>query len=405
MDMKAPVSLSNAPAPKAEAPARTSANSQSESSDFDRQLSRQMERAEPKKTAAETDKAEKNQQLSDKAEVQESVDGEAESSATEGFRIVDEYFLEAGDGDQTIELAEAEEGSLVATELVEEGGSPLLMEQEKEQIMPLAGNDLPRKIQSENIINKDQPVKINLEETPEQLPQKTSRTLNKQPALAEVLSEEIIEKRPEVEYKPELKIQRTNDNQQTRPGINIATLAAAASLQQNVPQVTASAAINMQPVTAAEGFTSTLASSSGIAAAVQSPNWSQGLTEKVSWMMQGNIQTAELKLNPAHLGPLEVKLSIQDDRASVAFVTGHAQVKEAIDVAMPRLREMLEQQGLDLVDVDVSQYSDTKDEQADGAGQGTDGDGSGSADADQQTALLHESVINVNVDQGLSIFV
>jgi flagellar hook-length control protein FliK len=392
MDMKSPVSLSNTRAPKAEAPIKADNNSQSESSDFDRHLSQQIEKAEPKKAPSETHKTEENQVYKEDTDVQQSSETEAGSIVVEGQQIVDEYFLAA---DET-------GAELPVSDSTEEAINPLLIEPEKEQIMPLVGNVLPREAQAEKVTNKDQPLKINLEENSNQ----TSRNTSKQPLLAEVLADDTKEKRPNVEFKAEVKTQQiVSNNQQVKPGINIATLAAAASVQQHVPQATTSATIHMQSVTAGEGFTSSPTLSGGIAAAVQSPNWSRGLTERVSWMMQGNMQTAELKLNPAHLGPLEVKLSIQDDKASITFVTGHAQVKEAIDTAMPRLREMLEQQGLDLTDVDVSQYSDAKDEQADTSEQNENMNGAGVSDAEQQAAALHESMINVNVNQGLSIFV
>jgi len=70
---------------------------------------------------------------------------------------------------------------------------------------------------------------------------------------------------------------------------------------------------------------------------------------------------------------------------------------------MPRLREMLEQQGLDLADVDVSQYSDAKDDQEDGHDQNEITTDTTQPDSGQ-AASAHESIINIDVDQGLSIF-
>ena len=99
--------------------------------------------------------------------------------------------------------------------------------------------------------------------------------------------------------------------------------------------------------------------SSSISASIQSPQWGQQMTEQVSVMLRGGVQQAEIKLNPANLGPMEIKLSLNDDQASVSFVAQHAPVRDALDAALPRLREMLEEQGLNLADVDVS----TQDEQ------------------------------------------
>ena len=95
-----------------------------------------------------------------------------------------------------------------------------------------------------------------------------------------------------------------------------------------------------------------------ITANLQSPEWSRQMTDQVSFMVKGGFQQADIKLNPAHLGPMEIKLSIKDDQASVSFVSQHAVVRDVIDAAMPRLRDMLEQQGINLADVDVSAQSE-----------------------------------------------
>lgn len=86
---------------------------------------------------------------------------------------------------------------------------------------------------------------------------------------------------------------------------------------------------------------------------VTDPAWKDGLADKVVWMLGRNQMSAELRLNPANLGPMEIKLSMDQDQASISFLTQHAAVKEAIDQAIPRLREMLDQQNIDLMDVNV----------------------------------------------------
>ncbi|MFA7238743.1 MAG: flagellar hook-length control protein FliK [Sulfuricellaceae bacterium] len=84
-----------------------------------------------------------------------------------------------------------------------------------------------------------------------------------------------------------------------------------------------------------------------IAAPVGSPGWGNALADKVTWMSnsQGN-QVAELHLNPPHLGPLEVQLTITNDQASAVFVSPHPAVRDAIEAAMPRLRDMLADSGI-----------------------------------------------------------
>lgn len=87
------------------------------------------------------------------------------------------------------------------------------------------------------------------------------------------------------------------------------------------------------------------------------PAWSQDLGERVLWMVGQGRQTAELRLNPAHLGPLEVRINLSQDQASVQFLSHQASVREAVESALPKLKEMLGAQQLDLREVSVTPHS------------------------------------------------
>ncbi|MBT8439665.1 MAG: flagellar hook-length control protein FliK [Gammaproteobacteria bacterium] len=86
-------------------------------------------------------------------------------------------------------------------------------------------------------------------------------------------------------------------------------------------------------------------------------DWGQGMGKQVVWMVNQNISRAEIRLNPANLGPIEVRIDMDNDQVNVAFTSRHAEVREAVEQALPRLREMLEEKGLNLSDADVSQHS------------------------------------------------
>ena len=88
-----------------------------------------------------------------------------------------------------------------------------------------------------------------------------------------------------------------------------------------------------------------------------SQSWGDELVSRVKWQIGQDIQEAKISLNPRELGPLQVKISIIDDQAHVQFVAQHGSVRDAIEEAIPRLREMLEQSGMMLADADVSQHS------------------------------------------------
>ena len=91
------------------------------------------------------------------------------------------------------------------------------------------------------------------------------------------------------------------------------------------------------------------------------PGWQQELGDKLIWMHKQSIPSAELRLNPEHLGPILVKIDVSHEQATIAFTAQHLAVKEAIEAAIPKLREMLGGQQLNLADVNVSQQqSDQK---------------------------------------------
>ena len=79
-----------------------------------------------------------------------------------------------------------------------------------------------------------------------------------------------------------------------------------------------------------------------------SPRFGAAFGERVSWMVREGLQSAELTLNPPDLGPIRIALSMERDAASFGFNATHAQTRAAIEQALPRLRELLAEQGLSL---------------------------------------------------------
>jgi flagellar hook-length control protein FliK len=104
-------------------------------------------------------------------------------------------------------------------------------------------------------------------------------------------------------------------------------------------------------------------------------DWDQGLGERIQWMVNRKVQGAQIRLNPTQLGPMEVRIQVHNDQASIQFSSAHSVVREALEAALPRLRELLESSGVELVDVDVSGQSSAGGQRArdeDGAlGRGT----------------------------------
>ncbi|QFU00129.1 Flagellar hook-length control protein [Halomonas sp. THAF5a] len=104
-------------------------------------------------------------------------------------------------------------------------------------------------------------------------------------------------------------------------------------------------------------------------APVASPAWSQQLGQQLVRLSQhGGEQRVELKLHPAELGPLSVSLKMGDHGAQAQFVSAHAQVRQALEQAIPQLREALAEQGISLGETSVG-------EQRQGGTEGDDASG------------------------------
>lgn len=87
---------------------------------------------------------------------------------------------------------------------------------------------------------------------------------------------------------------------------------------------------------------------------VAAQGWQVAFAQKVVWLANDEHQVAHLQLNPPHLGPVEIILTLSGDNASASFVAQHAPVREAIESALPRLKEMLAETGISLGSVTVS---------------------------------------------------
>lgn len=90
---------------------------------------------------------------------------------------------------------------------------------------------------------------------------------------------------------------------------------------------------------------------------LQSKAWNNVLSSRVVWMASEGIQQAALKLNPANLGPVEVKLTMHNEQTHVTFISHNAATRDALEQAIPRLRESFIENGLELADANVSDHA------------------------------------------------
>ncbi len=90
---------------------------------------------------------------------------------------------------------------------------------------------------------------------------------------------------------------------------------------------------------------------------VQQTQGQQQIAEKIRWMVNGRQSMAEIRLDPPEMGSMQIRLNVSGDSASVSFVVQSQQAKDALNEAMPRLRDMFSEQGLDLGESFVSQQN------------------------------------------------
>jgi len=81
--------------------------------------------------------------------------------------------------------------------------------------------------------------------------------------------------------------------------------------------------------------------------------WGQALGERLMLLANQGTQQARIQLNPRELGPLEVNITVKDDKATINFTAQHAVTREALEAELPRLRMMMQENGFEELDVQV----------------------------------------------------
>ncbi|EKQ5902441.1 flagellar hook-length control protein FliK [Vibrio parahaemolyticus] len=109
------------------------------------------------------------------------------------------------------------------------------------------------------------------------------------------------------------------------------------------------------------------------------------VAEKVQMMMSKNLKNLDIRLDPPELGRMQIRMTMNNDLANVHFTVTNPQTRDIIEQTLPRLREMLAQQGMQLADSSVQQQSSGQQQSgyaaAEQHGQGTSGRGfSGQSD-------------------------
>ncbi len=123
--------------------------------------------------------------------------------------------------------------------------------------------------------------------------------------------------------------------------------------------------------------------------AMHQSGWSEGVVDRVMYLSSQNLKSADIQLEPAELGRLDIRINMApDQQTQVTFMSAHVGVREALESQMSRLRESFTQQGMGQVDVNVSDQSrnqQNQQEQQASNTRGTGNNGSGSNGIESST--------------------
>ena len=85
------------------------------------------------------------------------------------------------------------------------------------------------------------------------------------------------------------------------------------------------------------------------------PNAATQLKDRLMYQLNNKIQSAEVKITPEDLGTVQIKVNLQQEQLSVQFVVQQSNAKELLEQQMPKLKDLLQQQGLQLTEGQVEQ--------------------------------------------------
>jgi flagellar hook-length control protein FliK len=96
----------------------------------------------------------------------------------------------------------------------------------------------------------------------------------------------------------------------------------------------------------------------GYATSIELPvghaEWGDKVAGKLTWLTARNMSVAEIHLTPPDMGPMEVKVQVQQEQANITVHSANPVVREQLELHSQRLRDMLSEQGISLENFDVS---------------------------------------------------
>lgn len=92
----------------------------------------------------------------------------------------------------------------------------------------------------------------------------------------------------------------------------------------------------------------------------------QAIGARLGWLADQKIGHAHIRLSPDDMGPVDVRLQLNGDKVHASFSSPHVDVRQALESSLPRLRELLGEQGFQLAHADVGHQAPGGDGSASG---------------------------------------
>jgi flagellar hook-length control protein FliK len=124
---------------------------------------------------------------------------------------------------------------------------------------------------------------------------------------------------------------------------------------------------------------------------LRQPQWAQDVAQRVQVMVNRSMNELEVRLDPLGLGPMKIGLKLDEQqKAHVTLSAQHGVTREMLENALPRLKELLAQEGIELASATVD------------SGEKQTGNGQNSAQTSHQSASdLSEDAANTTVNMTL----
>ncbi|ODC04151.1 hypothetical protein BFW38_12070 [Terasakiispira papahanaumokuakeensis] len=123
------------------------------------------------------------------------------------------------------------------------------------------------------------------------------------------------------------------------------------------------------------------------------------LVERIAIMQSRNMKIAEIRLDPPELGALRIRIHMQGDQANISFQSPHAHVRDALEQSMPRLRDMLAEQGMDMGEANVADQQHGERSIAEDMAAAHDGSEGASSSAQESGIELDADGVSISVPQ------